>query len=53
MPPDLKRMLHMDRAAVKARGHDWDVADVLEVVERYLEEVHKENPTPKETGEPS
>jgi len=39
---DLKRMLHMNRAAVKARGHDWDVADVLEVIQTYLLMVEKE-----------
>jgi len=49
--PDLKRMLHMNRAEVKSRNHEWDVADVLEVFERYLEEVRKENPTQDQTGE--
>jgi hypothetical protein len=40
---DLKRMIHENRAKVKARGHDWDVADVLEVIETYLSLVEKEH----------
>lgn len=30
----LYRELHESRARVLARGHDWDVADVLAVLER-------------------
>lgn len=32
----LKEMLHRSRAECLARGHTWDVADVMEVVRAWL-----------------
>jgi len=34
---ELEQMLHHNRASVKARGHDWDVADVMAVIENWYD----------------
>lgn len=49
MEDRLRELLHADRAATKARGHDWDVADVVAVVKQWLEETWAEVESERET----
>lgn len=35
---DLRKRLHEDSRIVKGRGHDWDVADIMAVVEVWNED---------------
>jgi hypothetical protein len=39
---DLKWMLHQNKAEVEARGHTWDIADVMGVFHEYLNKIEKE-----------
>lgn len=46
----LKDELHISRIETVMRGHEWDVADVMEVVRRVVDEEGLEPSRSKSTG---